>query len=287
MARPALKRHAVVYIVDHYAVARRRACRIIRQHRSVQYYKSCKDPRTALQARMCELAQVRIRYGYRRLHVLLRREGWILGRELAYRLYTEESPQLRSKRPRRRKMVVARRERYVPKRSNQAWSMDFVADQLADGRKLRALTVVDVFTCEAPCIRVGQKLRGEDVVDACNRLVAKRGAPARVFVDNGSEFSGRLMDLWAYHHGVQIDFSRPGKPTDNSFVESFNGSFRDECLNVHWLESLEEAREKIETWRIDYNDSRPHQGLKDMTPTEFALKSRSNEFEMVSQQAGD
>ena len=237
--------------------------------------------------RMCELAQVRIRYGYRRLHVLLRREGWILGRELAYRLYTEESPQLRSKRPRRRKMVVARRERYVPKRSNQAWSMDFVADQLADGRKLRALTVVDVFTREAPCIRVGQKLRGEDVVDACNRLVAKRGAPARVFVDNGSEFSGRLMDLWAYHHGVQIDFSRPGKPTDNSFVESFNGSFRDECLNVHWLESLEEAREKIETWRIDYNDSRPHQGLKDMTPTEFALKSRSNEFEMVSQQAGD
>jgi putative transposase len=286
MARPALKRQAVVYIVDHYAVARRRACRIIRQHRSVQYYESCKDPRTALRARMRELAQVRMRYGYRRLHVLLRREGWILGRELAYRLYTEESLQLRSKRPRRRKMVVARRERYVPKRGNQAWSMDFVADQLADGRKLRALTVVDVFTREALCIRVGQKLRGEDVVDACNRIVAKRGAPARVFVDNGSEFSGRLMDLWAYHHGVQIDFSRPGKPTDNSFVESFNGSFRDECLNVHWFESLEEAREKIETWRIDYNDSRPHQGLKDMTPTEFALKSRSSEFGMVPQQAG-
>jgi putative transposase len=174
MARPALKRQAVVYIVDHYAVARRQACRIIKHHRSVQYYKSCKDPRTALRARMRELAQVRMRYGYRRLHVLLRREGWILGRELAYRLYTEENLQLRSKRPRRRKMVVARRERYVPKRSNQAWSMDFVADQLADGRKLRALTVVDVFTREALCIRVGQKLRGEDVVDACNRLVAER-----------------------------------------------------------------------------------------------------------------
>ena len=162
--------------------------------------------------------------------------------------------------------------------------MDFVADQLADGRKLRALTVVDVFTREALCIRVGEKLRGEDVVDACNRLVAKRGAPARVFVDNGSEFSGRLMDLWAYHHGVQIDFSRPGKPTDNSFVESFNGSFRDECLNVHWFESLEEAREKIETWRIDYNDSRPHQSLKDMTPMEFALKSRSVDRETRADQ---
>jgi len=286
MARPALKRQAVTYIVDHYSVARRRACRIIRQHRSVQYYQSCKDPRTALRARMRELAQVRMRYGYRRLHVLLRREGWVLGRELAYRLYTEERLQLRSKRPRRRKMVVARRERYVPKRANQAWSMDFVADQLADGRKLRALTVVDVFTREALCIRVGQRLRGEDVVDACNRLVAERGAPVRVFVDNGSEFSGRLMDLWAYHHGVQLDFSRPGKPTDNSFIETFNGSFRDECLNVHWFESLEEARERIETWRIDYNDSRPHQGLKDMTPTEFALKSRSNEVEMVFKQAG-
>jgi putative transposase len=176
MARPALKRQAVVYIVDHYPVARRRACRIIRQHRSVQYYKSCKDPRTALRARMRELAQVRMRYGYRRLHVLLRREGWNFGRELAYRLYTEESLNVRTTRPRRRKMVVARRERYIPLRSNQAWSMDFVADQLADGRKLRALTVVDVFTREALCIRVGQKkLRGEDVVDACNRIVAKRG----------------------------------------------------------------------------------------------------------------
>lgn len=286
MARPALKRQAVDYIVGHYSLARRRACRIVRQHRSVQYYRSCKDPRTALRARMRELAQIRMRYGYRRLHVLLRREGWDLGRELAYRLYTEESLQLRSKRPRRRKMAVARRERYVPKRGNQAWSMDFVADQLADGRKLRALTIVDVFTREALCIRVGQRLRGEDVVDACNQLVARRGAPVRVFVDNGSEFSGQMMDLWAYHHGVQIDFSRPAKPTDNAFVESFNGSFRDECLNVHWFESLEEAREKIEAWRIDYNESRPHTALKDMTPTEYALKTSAIEIDQVPNQAG-
>jgi putative transposase len=286
MARPALKRQAVAYIVDHYTIARRRACRIVRQHRSVQYYRSCKDPRTALRARMRELAQIRMRYGYRRLHVLLRREGWGLGRELAYRLYTEESLQLRSKRPRRRKMVVARRERYVPKRANQAWSMDFVADQLADGRKLRALTVIDVFTREALCIRVGQRLRGEDVVDACNQLVAKRGAPVRVFVDNGSEFSGRTMDMWAYHHGVQLDFSRPAKPTDNAFVESFNGSFRDECLNLHWFESLAEAREKIEAWRIDYNDSRPHQALEEMTPSEYALKTRLDEADMIQKQAG-
>jgi putative transposase len=286
MARPALKRQAVEYIIDHYSLARRRACRIVRQHRSVQYYRSCKDPRTALRARMRELAQIRMRYGYRRLHVLLRREGWDLGRELAYRLYTEESLQLRSKRPRRRKMAVSRRERYVPKRGNQAWSMDFVADQLADGRKLRALTVVDVFTREALCIRVGQRMRGEDVVDACNQLVAKRGAPVRVFVDNGSEFSGQMMDLWAYHHGVQIDFSRPAKPTDNAFIESFNGSLRDECLNVHWFKSLEDAREKIEAWRIDYNESRPHTALKEMTPNAYALKMSTRGSDEVPKQAG-
>src|SRR5450759_1453099 len=152
---------------------------------------------------MRDLPQVRIRYGYRRLHVLLRREGWRLGKNQAYRLYNEESLQLRSKLPRRRKMVVTRRERYWPQRPNQAWSMDFVSDQLVNGTRLRALTVVDVFTREAVCIRVGHRLRAENVVDSCNRLTATRGAPARIFVDNGSEFSGRLMDLWAYHRHVQ------------------------------------------------------------------------------------
>lgn len=236
---------------------------------------------------MRELAQARIRYGYRRLHVLLRREGWCLGKDQAYRLYTEESLQLRSKLPRRRKMMVTRRERYVPKRANQAWSMDFVADQLVNGTKIRALTVVDVFTREAVCIRVGNRLRGEDVVDACNRLVATRGAPVRIFVDNGSEFSGRMMDLWAYHHHVQIDFSRPGKPTDNSFVESFNGSLRDECLNVHWFETIDEAKQKIEAWRVDYNESRPHQALNDLTPAEFAAQGRVLERIENQQHAGN
>jgi putative transposase len=277
MARPALRRQAVDYVIDHYATSRRRACRIVRQHRSMQYYRSCKDPKTALRLRMRELAQVRMRYGYRRLHVLLRREGWPLGKDQAYRVYTEESLQLRSRRPRRRKMVIGRRERYVAKRANQAWSMDFVADQLVSGTTFRALTIVDVFTREALCIEVGQRLRGEHVVGACNRIAATRGAPARIFVDNGSEFSGRLLDLWAYHMKAHLDFSRPGKPTDNAFVESFNGSLRDECLNVHWFETLDEAKATIEAWRIDYNESRPHQALKDLTPKEYALKTRSIE----------
>jgi putative transposase len=287
MERPALKRRAVVYTVLHYGISQRRACRLLRQHRSVQDYTSRKDPRTALRGRMHELAKARVRYGYRRLQVLLRREGWRAGKNLVYRLYAEEALQLRSKRPRRRKMVVARRERYVPKRPNQAWSMDFVSDQLVDGRRIRALTVVDVFTREALAVTVGQSLRADHVVEVCNRLAAQRGAPARIFVDNGSEFSGRLLDLWAYHHKVSIDFNRPGKPTDNAFVETFNGSLRDECLNLHWFETLEDARQKIEAWRREYNESRPHQALNEQTPEEFARWARSSGDQPVLEPVGD
>lgn len=277
MARPALKRPVIEYILDHYGLTQRRACRLVKLHRSVFYYRSVKDPQLELRLRMRELAQSRVRYGYRRIHVLLRREGFRLGKNQAYRLYREEALQLRSKLPKRRKMAVTRRERYVPRRTNQAWSMDFVSDQLTNGKRFRALTIVDVFSREALAIQVGKKLRGENVVEVCNALVARRGAPKRVFTDNGSEFSGRMFDLWAYHHGVRIDFSRPGKPTDNCFIESFNGSLRDECLNVHWFESMEEARARIEAWRIDYNESRPHQALQEETPAQFAMRAKELE----------
>jgi putative transposase len=273
MAQPALKRPVVEYILDHYGVTQRRACRLVKLHRSVFYYRSVKDPQLELRIRMRELAHSRVRYGYRRIHVLLRREGFRLGKNQAYRLYCEEALQLRSKLPKRRKMVVTRRERYVPRRTNQAWSMDFVSDQLTNGHRFRALTIVDVYSREALAIQVGKQLRGENVVEVCNALVAQRGAPKRVFTDNGSEFSGRMFDLWAYHHGVRIDFSRPGKPTDNCFIESFNGSLRDECLNVHWFESMEEAEARIEAWRVDYNESRPHQALQEKTPAEFAMRA--------------
>lgn len=150
--------------------------------------------------------------------------------------------------------------------------MDFVADELSKGTKFRILTVVDVFTRQALAVEAGVRLKGEHVVEVLNRLVARHGAPKYVFVDNGSEFTGRLMDLWAYHHAVRLDFSRPGKPTDNSFVETFNGSLRDECLNVHWFESLHEAKMTLEAWRRDYNESRPHSSLNDLTPTQYASK---------------
>jgi len=273
MERPALRRLAVEYAVSCYAISQRRACRIIQQYRSVQRYRSIKDPKLALRARMREIAHTRVRYGYRRIHVLLRREGWQLGKNQVYRLYSEEHLQLRSKLPKRRKMVVSRQIKIKPTRVNEAWSMDFVADQLANGQRFRALTIVDVYSKEALSIEVGQRLRGEHVVAALNRLAAQRRAPKYLFVDNGSEFSGRLLDLWAYHHQARIDFSRPGKPTDNCHIETFNGSFRDECLNLHWFETLEDAKVTIEAWRQDYNESRPHSTLNDLAPAVFAYQA--------------
>lgn len=274
MGRPALKREVVEYVIEHYGLSLQRACRLMKQAPSVQYYRSVKDPKVALCRRMRELAQVRVRYDYRRLHILLKREGWQLGKNQTYRLYCKEQLQLRSKRPKRRKMAVSRVSRITPRSADEASSMDFVADQLAEGSKFRSLTIVDVFTREALAIEVGPRLRGEHVVAALNRLAAQRGAPTCLFVDNGSEFTGLLLDLWAYHHQTNIDFSRPGTPTDNSYIETFNGSFRDECLNVHWFATIDEAQATIEAWRRDYNESRPHMALDDMTPAAFARQSR-------------
>jgi putative transposase len=146
---------------------------------------------------------------------------------------------------------------------------EVTSDQLADGSKFRTLTIVDVFTKEALAIEVGQRLKGEHVVSALSRIAAQRWAPRHLFVDNGSEFSGRLLDMWAYHYRVKIDFSRPGKPTDNCHIETFNGSFRDECLNLHWFETLGEAKTNVEVWRRDYNESRSHSALKELAPAEF------------------
>ena len=266
----------MAYMTSHHGISQRRACRLIRQARSNQYYSSRKDRRDDLRQRMREIASTRVRYGYRRVHVLLKREGWQLGRSQAYRLYSEEQLQLRSKLPKRRKMVVQRRRRIEPSRAGDAWTMDFVADEFGRGGKFRILTVVDVYTRQSLAIEAGIRLKGQDVVQVLNRLVARHGAPKYVFVDNGSEFTGRLMDMWAYHHGVRLDFSRPGKPTDNSYVETFNGSLRDECLNVHWFDSLAEAKTVLEAWR-HYNESRPHSALNELTPTEYA--SRIKELE--------
>jgi putative transposase len=260
----------VEYLCGGSNVSERRGCKVARLARSTQRYRSSKDPQTALRQRIREIAQARVRYGYRKIRVLLNREGWKVGKKRVYRLYREEGLILRQ-RPRRRRQVAAhQRARSKPRAPNEVWSLDFVADQLVDGRRFRALTVVDVFTRESLAIEAGQSLKGQDVVGVLNRIRQDRGVPKMLFCDNGAEFTSQIMDLWAYQSGVQIDFSRPGKPTDNAHVESFNGTFRAECLDAHWFTSVSEAKQIIEAWRREYNESRPHRALGEMTPSEFA-----------------
>lgn len=258
------------YLGGVYRVSQRRACQVARIPVSTFRYQSTQEPRTALRLRIREIAQARIRYGYRKIRVLLKREGWKVGKKLVYRLYCEEGLALRYKPRRRRCAAVNRRERTKAAAPNEAWSIDFVADQLADGRKFRALTIVDVFTRESLAIEVGQSLKGTDVVCVLSRIGSQRAAPKTLYCDNGTEFTSQVTDLWAYRAGVKIDFSRPGKPTDNAYIESFNGTFRSECLDAHWFATLAEARQVIEAWRQEYNASRPHRALGERTPNEIA-----------------
>lgn len=234
---------------------------------SVYYYRSHRRPDAPVRKRIIEIAQTRVRYGMWRVYILLRREGWRDNHKRIYRIYKEEGLNLRSKRPLRKRSAAHRLARPECTAMHQCWSMDFVADQLFDGRKFRALTVVDNYSRKCLAIEADQGLRGEQVVSVMEGLKAHYGkVPERIQVDNGSEFISKALDKWAYDNGVILDFSRPGKPTDNPYIESFNGSFRDECLNVHWFLSLEDAREKIETWRREYNEFRPHNSLGDLSP---------------------
>ena len=225
-----------------------------------------------------ELAETRIRYGVYRIHTLLRREGWKDNFKRVYRIYKEEGLHLRKKRPRRNKSASHRMNRPNIQESNQVWSMDFVADNLFDGSRIRFLTVVDNFSRKSLAIKVGKSLRGPDVVNQMNIIVSDRKTyPIRIQVDNGSEFISKVLDKWAYENEVILDFSRPGKPTDNPFIESFNGSFRDECLNTHWFLSLGDAQEKVDIWREEYNTYRPHSSIGNITPQEFELiKDKEN-----------
>lgn len=260
------------HLVDRYRVGVRRACTLLRQSRSAWYYQPAHNDDGPLLRRIEEIAAVRVRYGFWRIYVLLRREGWQVNHKRVYRLYRQAGLNLRRKRPRRRKAAAHRLDRVILTHPNQCWSMDFVADALFDRRRFRALTVVDNFTKESLAIEVAQQLKGEDVVAVMQRLQGERGVPDRIQTDTGSEFISLALDRWAYDQGVTMDHSRPGKPTDNPFIESFNGSFRDECLNTHWFMSLDDARQKIESWRQDYNHFRTHSSLGDVPPAEFAAK---------------
>ena len=211
--------------------------------------------------------------GYRRIHVLLRREGWHVNAKRIYRLYKEMGLQLRNKTPKRRVKAKLREDRIQATHSNEIWAMDFVHDQLVTGRKIRILTIVDIFSRFSPATDPRFSYRGENVVQTLERVCSQTGYPKSIRVDQGSEFISRDLDLWAYQKAIILDFSRPGKPTDNAFIESFNGKFRAECLNAHWFMSLLDAHQKMEEWRRDYNEVRPHRAIGYKPPVSLVTSS--------------
>ncbi len=244
--------------MQRFGCSQRNALRVVSMSCCTYLYESKRRGEDALKLRIKEITDTRVRYGYRRVQVLLRREGHRDNVKRIYWIYREQGLSLRLKRPRRNKAAKWRQPNQMCTAINELWSMDFVSDALFDGRKLRMLTVVDCFTRESLAIDLGQSLKGEDVVQTLNRICAARGLPQTIKTDNGSEFISKVMDCWAYEWGVEMDFSRPGKPTDNARVESFNGQLRQEYLNANWFLSLEDARTKIEAWRKKYNENRPH-----------------------------
>jgi putative transposase len=267
--RPAEQRAMVQRVQAHYGLSERRACRLVGIGRSTLRYRSRPRPEEeSLKRRLRELAAARPRFGYRRLHVLLRREGVTVNHKRIERLYREEGLAVR-RRTRKRVARDGRGRAALPGRPNQQWGIDFVSDTLAWGRRIRLFTVVDIFTREVLAIEVDTSLPGGRVVRVLERLAIGRGAPDEIVLDNGPELAGKAVDQWAYERGVQLRFIEPGKPVQNAFVESFHGRLRDECLDRHWFVGLSDARHTIESWRQDYNQSRPHSALDYRPPEEF------------------
>jgi putative transposase len=268
--RPAQRRAAVAYAQEQFGLSQRRACQLVGVARStVGYRRRHGEDDAALRTRLCELAAQRPRFGYRRLHVLLRREGITVNHKRVARLYREEG--LTVRRRRRKPLTPIRRGRPAPpQRANEQWALDFLQDALASGRKLRVLSVIDVFTREALALEVDTSLPGSRVVRVLERLCGQRERPAQVVLDNGPELISRALEAWAHQHAVTLHFIDPGKPVQNAHCESFHGRFRDECLNEHWFLGLADARRIVEAWRQDYNHHRPHSALGYQTPAEFA-----------------
>jgi putative transposase len=255
---------------EAYRISERHAARLVKLAINTLRYQSRKVFDEVLRRRLRELAGTHVRYGYRRLTVLLRREGWHVNAKRIYRLYREEELIVRTKQRRK----LARRQRAVTiamaVRPNQRWSMDFVSDKLADGRSFRILTVVDQFTRECVALEADRSMTGRKVAEVLEGVREERSLPESITVDNGSEFSGRALEAWAMANDVQLCFIRPGRPVENGFIESFNGRLRDECLNVEWFSSLDDARQKLAKFRAHYNHHRPHSSLADRTPAAFA-----------------
>jgi putative transposase len=266
---PQARRAAVNVLMTERSFGVTRACGLVGVSRSLYRYRSRREDSALLRARIEEIAAVKRRYGYRRLYLRLRREGWQVNRKRVYRLYRDAGLAVR-RRKRKRIGVFERKPLPKPTSANVSWSMDFMADGLIGGRRLRCLTIVDDCTRECLAIEVDTSITGVRVQAVLDRLADTRGLPQSITVDNGPEFDGTVLDKWAYRMHVHLSFIRPGKPNENAYIESFNGKFRDECLNEHWFINLAHARNVIEAWRNEYNTERPHSSLGNRTPQEFA-----------------
>ncbi|MEE3877301.1 IS3 family transposase [Vibrio sp. YYF0003] len=268
------KRKAVKVIQKSTQLSESRACLLVGiQRASLRYQPQANREDDKLQARIKELALERRRFGYRRIHRLLRREGFDVNHKRVYRLYCELGLTV-SKRRRRKSQCVEREPLLLPSVPNHTWSMDFVMDALSNGRRIKCLTIVDDYTKECLDIPVATGISGDEVVITLESIAAFRGYPEAIRTDQGPEFTGKALDQWAYQHGVILKLIQAGKPTQNAYIESFNGKFRDECLNEHWFRDLSHARDLISLWRMDYNENRPHSALGYLTPSEFAATTR-------------
>jgi putative transposase len=275
----------VGFLRERFGASERRACGLIGVHRATLRYRPRSRVDAALRQRLAELARERSRFGYRRLHVLLRREGYVVNHKRVLRLYQLAGLGLRRQK-RKRMPSLARGAPDLPTRPNECWALDFVSDTLARGRRIRRLTIVDCFTRAAPAIEVDTSLPGARVVRAPEGIAAQRGLPETLLMDNGPELTSRALDQWAYERGVELRFIDPGKPVQNAFIESFNGRFRDGCLNQHRRTSLAQARRIVEAWRLDYNGDRPHSALGYRTPGEFARQLQATTSNPLFEPAG-
>ena len=269
-------RPIVHWLMESFAVSGRRACRLMHFSRGSFWYKKVPRDERALIVRLRDLAFARVRFGYRRLTVLLQREGWKVGCRRVKRLYRAEGLMVRTK-GRKKRASHLRVPLATATAANQRWSMDFVTERLENGRYFRILTLIDQFTRECLVLWADASLTGQKVVFSLQKLMASRPLPLAITVDNGAEFCSRAMDAWAYQTGVKLDFIRPGRPVENGFVESFNGRLRDECLNVNLFFDLADVREKLESWRHDYNTLRPHGSLGHLPPAEYAQRAMQSQ----------
>ena len=256
-------------MIERHGLSQRRACTLVSVSRMVMGYSPRpNDLNDRLRQRLKELAEKHRRYGHIRLYVLIRREGLVVNHKRTERIYRAEGLSLRIRR--RRKFATVVRNPLPPAiRPNERWAMDFISDSLWCGRKFRTLSIVDTYSRECLNVEADTSLPGQRVVRALDRLADLKGLPESIRVDNGPEFISKVLDEWAYRNGVKLDFIRPGKPTENCYAESFHGRFRDECLNENYFSDMQEAKNKIEEWRIEYNTFRPHSSLDYKTPEEF------------------